>query len=139
MHDQRTGNMLRVLVFIGALACTYAASDPVVTVPDQGALQGKWGTAGIAEFLAVPYAAAPVGPRRWQSPAKPEPWSGTRMAHHWGAPCLQPNEIYYLASPSEGMGSVATSHSDLAQTASSLTCMYRLVSTSRMHRVAFPS
>jgi para-nitrobenzyl esterase len=35
----------------------------------------------IAEFLGIPYAAAPRGRRRFEAPAPPEPWDGIRPAH----------------------------------------------------------
>lgn len=46
-----------------------------VTAPDGAPLQ---------RFLGVPYAAAPLGARRWRAPEPPEPWTGTRAAHRFG-------------------------------------------------------
>ncbi|RHS64347.1 hypothetical protein DW954_12150 [Clostridium sp. AM45-5] len=39
-------------------------------------LEGKY--AGITEFRGIPYAAPPVGDRRWKAPEEPESWEGVR-------------------------------------------------------------
>ncbi len=48
-----------------------------VVAVEGGAVRGRE-DAGVWSFLGVPYAAAPVGPRRWRPPERPEPWSGVR-------------------------------------------------------------
>ncbi|MBV1878289.1 MAG: carboxylesterase/lipase family protein [Pseudomonadales bacterium] len=44
---------------------------------------------GIAAFKGIPYAAPPVGERRWLPPADPTPWSGVRVATEYGKWALQ--------------------------------------------------
>ncbi len=39
---------------------------------------------GVASFLGIPYAASPTGALRFQAPAPPEPWNGTRDAIAYG-------------------------------------------------------
>ncbi|MEU0545352.1 carboxylesterase family protein [Nocardia sp. NPDC005978] len=44
---------------------------------------------GISRFLGIPYAAAPVGPARFQAPAPVAEWPGIRDALEFGATCAQ--------------------------------------------------
>ncbi|HUT54227.1 MAG TPA: carboxylesterase/lipase family protein [bacterium] len=46
-------------------------------------------TPGVCAWLGIPYAAAPVGERRWRRPEKAEKWSGTLHADHYGSECVQ--------------------------------------------------
>ncbi len=48
----------------------------------------------VDRYRGIPYAASPVGKRRFLSPAPPAPWSGTRMATSLGHPCPQDNPDY---------------------------------------------
>jgi para-nitrobenzyl esterase len=45
---------------------------------------------GINRFRGIPYAAPPVGERRWQPPQPAGPWPGTRDATEAGPACMQP-------------------------------------------------
>jgi para-nitrobenzyl esterase len=55
---------------------------------EQGAVEGiKNG--GVHTFLGMPYAAAPIGERRWRPPMPPESWGGVREAKHFGPACPQ--------------------------------------------------
>src|SRR3546814_7620653 len=47
------------------------ASDPPVVTIAQGALSGS-GEPGLHIFKGIPYAAPPVGERRWKPPARSE-------------------------------------------------------------------
>src|SRR3546814_12735991 len=49
------------------------ASDPPVVTIAQGALSGS-GEPGLHIFKGIPYAAPPVGERRWKPPAPPVRW-----------------------------------------------------------------
>ncbi|MGA0840563.1 MAG: carboxylesterase/lipase family protein [Pseudomonadales bacterium] len=44
---------------------------------------------GVTSWKGLPYAAAPVGNLRWQPPAPPRPWQGTRDATAWPSVCPQ--------------------------------------------------
>lgn len=58
---------------------------------DAGEVQGHRApsSAGVVEFLGIPFAAAPVGNLRWRSPQPPLPWKGVRMAAEYGPACPQ--------------------------------------------------
>lgn len=58
------------------------SAPPVVQVAG-GSLSGVW-RGEIATFLGAPYAAAPVGERRFALPQPPEPWEGVREATQLG-------------------------------------------------------
>ncbi|MCL6489944.1 MAG: carboxylesterase family protein [Alicyclobacillus mali] len=49
-----------------------------------GIVRGIWQTGSSAAYLGIPYAAAPVGERRFQAPRPPEPWMGVRDATVYG-------------------------------------------------------
>ncbi len=54
-----------------------------------GEVVGFVGHYGSAVWLGIPYAAPPVGARRWRSPEPPPHWDGVRDAVTAGGPCMQ--------------------------------------------------
>lgn len=48
---------------------------------------------GVSEWLGIPYAAAPVGPLRWQPPQPHAPWATTLQATAFGSECTQPTSL----------------------------------------------
>lgn len=80
-----------VLVAVATAACAHsllvAGAQPTVRVA-QGTLRGRLAD-GVQEFLDIPYAAAPVGRRRFAPPAPPVRWRGVRAATHHGPACIQ--------------------------------------------------
>ena len=66
------------------------ASDAqrVLATTREGTLRGVQG-AGVTAFLGVPFAAPPVGERRWRAPAPAESWQGVRDASRTGSDCTQ--------------------------------------------------
>jgi hypothetical protein len=69
----------------GALAFGTVAAQPRAALApvrtDAGLVSGTSGSvAGVMAYLGVPYAAPPVGDRRWRPPQPVEAWSGVRQA-----------------------------------------------------------
>jgi para-nitrobenzyl esterase len=57
---------------------------------DAGMIQGlPPNSSGVRMFKGVPYAAPPVGDRRWRAPMRVEPWEGTKPATAFSADCVQ--------------------------------------------------
>lgn len=73
--------------FLLAGACRAAQAAPEVRIP-QGALAGLHQGAADA-FLAIPYAAPPVGRNRWRAPQPAPRWDGVRSARRFAASCWQ--------------------------------------------------
>ena len=58
---------------------------------DHGELEG-FAADGVAQFRGVPFAAPPLGERRFLPPQPVEPWTGVRDATRWGPRAPQSNE-----------------------------------------------
>jgi para-nitrobenzyl esterase len=63
-----------------------AAAAPVRV--DGGMIEGVR-TDGTVLYRAIPYAAAPIGPRRWRAPQPVRPWTGVRRAAGFAPACAQ--------------------------------------------------
>lgn len=87
---------MRIMPFIVAIAAfagilPAAAQPRAVVKVETGRLAGAAGR-GVIAFKGIPYAAAPVGDRRWRAPAPAAAWSGIRDATRYGAACPQPSD-----------------------------------------------
>ncbi|MEG3088334.1 carboxylesterase/lipase family protein [Sphingomonas sp. PB4P5] len=65
-----------------------AQTGPIVDAP-AGRVRGLE-QAGLRIFKGLPYAAAPIGWRRWKPPVVLKPWQGVRDATAFGPVCVQP-------------------------------------------------
>jgi carboxylesterase type B len=66
-----------------------APREAAVVHLSSGAVSGIASEDGTRRYLGIPYAAPPVGARRWRPPAPAEPWAGVRSADAFGADCPQ--------------------------------------------------
>lgn len=62
---------------------------PLKVTTGSGTLRGTPSGAAV-RYLGIPYAAPPLGERRWAPPAAVEPWEGVRPAEAHGPRCPQP-------------------------------------------------
>ncbi|MBV8846290.1 MAG: carboxylesterase family protein [Bryobacterales bacterium] len=82
--------MLKSLFFaLAASALAFAAiTDPVRV--ETGQLSGISGKdSGVRVYKGIPFAAAPVGDRRWRAPQPAAKWEGVRTADQFGSSCTQ--------------------------------------------------
>ncbi len=70
--------------------------ETLVVETDAGRLRGAR-VDGAWQFLGVPYAAPPIGDRRFRPTADPEPWTGVRDALRHGARAPQCDGAFALA------------------------------------------
>lgn len=67
-----------------------ASSAPPLATLDSGVVQGVPLPGGrVSLFAGIPYAAPPLGALRWQPPQPVHPWSGIRLADHFGSRAMQ--------------------------------------------------
>jgi para-nitrobenzyl esterase len=102
---KKTTVALAVCLSVNILASLAEANAATVAVhANSGDLEGDSLAGGGGVFKGIPYAAAPTGTRRWQSPQPVAPWKGRRTAATYGAACEQPAQGWndsLLASMSE--------------------------------------
>ena len=85
---------LAALVSAALLAATLAPATPAAPDPSiavtGGLVSGAPGRdPSITTYKGIPYAAPPLGERRWQPPAPVAPWRGVHAATAFGPSCIQ--------------------------------------------------
>ena len=86
-----------VVISVGFAACTTeavrdaAGGDPAVIAIEGGKISGvaPAGADRVWSYRGIPYAAPPVGNRRWRAPQPVVSWDGIRDATRFAAACLQ--------------------------------------------------
>lgn len=88
---------MKLVIRCAAILCaalststTWAAAPPVIKV-DGGSIRGSDDKLS-ATFLGIPFAAPPVGERRWRAPAPVQAWRGIRDATVTPPACVQPDQ-----------------------------------------------
>ncbi len=79
----------RLLCCIFVIMTAAAAAQDTVAV-DGGRIAVPAEANGVRAFKGLPYAAPPVGDRRWRAPAPVEAWQGVRNTSAYAPNCLQP-------------------------------------------------
>lgn len=88
--------LIEALVALCSLASTGASvaasagsvgSAPIAAT-DAGRVQGSIAN-GVKSWKGIPFAAPPVGARRWRPPQPAAAWRGVRDATHYGHDCMQ--------------------------------------------------
>jgi para-nitrobenzyl esterase len=73
-------------------AAPAGSSDHAVVRTSAGPVRGLQAD-GFRVFEGIPYAAAPVGPLRWQPPVAPPRWTAVRDATKPGLRCIQDTQV----------------------------------------------
>lgn len=84
----RLGLTILLLNALSSPAAQASASQAPTATAAQGAVRGVTRD-GVDRFEGLPYAAAPIGDRRWAAPAPPVAWRGVRDASVAGPRCPQ--------------------------------------------------
>lgn len=83
-------SLVALVLFCAMPLGLFAQEGNPIVFTFNGLVRGAVSSAGIREFLGIPYAAAPVGNLRWRPPVPHAPWfsilDGTQFANH----CPQP-------------------------------------------------
>src|SRR4051794_15175760 len=79
---------LAAAVTLFAPAAAHAGAQAPVVGTETGLVRG-FSADGAEKFLGIPYAAPPVGARRWRPPAAAQPWRLVRDGTHYGNRCPQ--------------------------------------------------
>ncbi|MFI5366418.1 MAG: carboxylesterase/lipase family protein [Candidatus Binatia bacterium] len=102
-HIATRVSALLILAAVGAGGCGHQVREQPVPDPAarrvtaSGTVVGFAGAYGSHAWLGIPFAKPPRGALRWRAPQPAEPWTGTREALDFGAPCTQ------LPSPIGGL------------------------------------
>ena len=98
MHTSRRAAKGALAVSVGLallVSVAPAAADQVRT--DAGLVEGFTPPgSSVRVFRGIPYAAPPVGERRWRPPAPVAPWEGVRPATAFGPRCMQQRVSRFL-------------------------------------------
>jgi para-nitrobenzyl esterase len=92
---------LRAALLLALPALASAAPPRSEAKVDGGPVSGAVAE-GVVSWKGVPYAAAPVGDRRWRAPQPVEPWTGVRAATEYAHDCMQlpfPSDAAPLGTP----------------------------------------
>src|SRR4029077_1995782 len=105
-HHKRQFSVVLLALLAAIVLCSmpldiFAQARNSIVFTFDGLVRGTTTAAGVREFLGIPYAAPPVGNRRWRPPVHHAPWfeplDATQFANH----CPQPPTPFGIASTTE--------------------------------------
>jgi para-nitrobenzyl esterase len=104
-HTQQLA-LLPVVLFAAVAFCSmplvvHAQGQKPLVFTFSGPVRGSVTSAGVREFLGVPYAAPPVGNLRWRPPVPHAPWFAPLEATQFANHCPQPPSPFGIASFTE--------------------------------------
>jgi para-nitrobenzyl esterase len=104
-HSQQLA-LLPVVLFAAVALCSMplvvrAQEQKPLAFSFSGPVRGSVASAGVREFLGIPYAAPPVGNRRWRPPVPHAPWFAPLEATQFANHCPQPPSPFGIASVTE--------------------------------------
>src|SRR3982751_4288936 len=79
------------------------AQAPPRVQTKSGPVTGALEDGGLRVYKGIPFAAAPVGARRWQPPQPVTPWTEPRPANAFGAQCMQRRMFADMVFRADGM------------------------------------
>jgi len=88
----REGTLLLVVSVVSTAAAQHRPSNALQVTVDGGAVRGV-AIGGVASWKGIPYAAPPVGMRRWRDPQPVIAWSGVRSGAEFGPACMQTDSV----------------------------------------------
>ena len=104
-HSQQLA-LLPVVVFAAVALCSmplvvHAQEQKPLAFTFSGPVRGSVTSAGVREFLGIPYAAPPVGNLRWRPPVPHARWFAPLEATQFANHCPQPPSPFGRASVTE--------------------------------------
>lgn len=85
-----TMSKMKLLIASLALGLLTTIAAPQNVRTSGGLVAGVALPHGVRVFKGIPFAAPPLGARRWRPPQPAKPWRGVFEADRFAAPCMQP-------------------------------------------------
>ena len=93
--------LFAVVVFCSMPLAVRAQERNPLVFTSSGPVRGSVTSAGVREFLGIPYAAPPVGNRRWRPPVPHARWFAPLEATQFANHCPQPPSPFGIVSVTE--------------------------------------
>jgi para-nitrobenzyl esterase len=88
--ETQAGGSPMTRAFAASLALSFSLFAADTVRIDSGQISGATGTnPQVRVYKGIPYAAPPVGDRRWKAPQSPASWTGIRDAKEFAPSCIQ--------------------------------------------------